>query len=63
MILIINPENGEVTGQIDCTGLLPKELRTPSTDVLNGIAVNDGRIYLTGKYWPRVYEIQLQKRR
>lgn len=63
MILIIDPDNGEVTGQIDCTGLLPKELRTSRTDVLNGIAVNDGRIFLTGKYWPRMYEVKLEKKR
>lgn len=62
MILIIDPDNGEVTGQIDCTGLLPKELRTSRTDVLNGIAVNDGRIFLTGKYWPRMYEVKLEKK-
>ena len=35
--LIIDPESGEVTGQIDCTGLLPKSLRTSRTDVLNGV--------------------------
>ena len=63
MILIIDPESGEVTGQIDCTGLLPKSLRTSRTDVLNGIAVLDGRIFLTGKYWPRMYEVKLEKRR
>ncbi|MCQ2182738.1 MAG: glutaminyl-peptide cyclotransferase [Bacteroidales bacterium] len=59
MIVIINPSTGEVEGRIDCTGLLPKELRTPSTDVLNGIAQDPGtgKIYLTGKNWPRLYEI------
>ena len=61
MIVIINPEDGKVEAQIDCSGLLPRKLRTPSTDVLNGIAYNpaDGKIYLTGKYWPRLYEIRL----
>lgn len=61
MIVIINPATGIVEGTIDCTGLLPRNLRDKNTDVLNGIAYNpaDGKIYLTGKYWKRLYEIQL----
>ena len=60
-IVIINPKNGKVEGVIDCRGLLPKELVKPETDVLNGIAYNpeDGKIYLTGKNWPKMYEIKL----
>lgn len=63
LILIINPKSGEVEGTIDCSGLLPKSLKTPDTDVLNGIAVHDGHIYLTGKYWPRLYEVELVKKK
>lgn len=42
-------------------GLLPKNPYTPETDVLNGIAYNPetGKIYLTGKNWPKLYEIKL----
>ena len=60
-IVIINPKDGRVEGVIDCRGLLAKEKRTPMTDVLNGIAYNpvDGKIYLTGKNWPELYEIRL----
>lgn len=60
-IVIINPRNGKVEGIIDCSGLLPRNLRTATTDVLNGIAYNpeNGKIYLTGKNWPRMYEIKL----
>lgn len=60
-IVIINPENGNVEGLVNCAGLLPKELRTPNTDVLNGIAQdpNTGKIYLTGKNWPKLYEVKL----
>ena len=63
-IVIINPRSGEVEGLIDCTGLLPDRLRTPGTDVLNGIAINpaDGKIYLTGKNWKRLYEVTLVER-
>ena len=65
MIVIINPSTGVVEGKIDCTGLLPKSLKKPDTDVLNGIAVcpSDGRIYLTGKNWPRLYEVKLLEKR
>jgi len=60
-IVIIDPKDGRVEGVIDCRGLLPKSLYTKDTDVLNGIAYNpeDGRIYLTGKNWPKMYEIRL----
>lgn len=62
MIVVINPESGEVESRIDCTGLLPKNLRTPDTDVLNGIAVNSkGEIFLTGKNWPKLYQVKLTK--
>ena len=62
MIVIINPKDGKVEGAIDCTGLLPDALYTSATDVLNGIAVDAaGHIYLTGKNWPRLYQIELVK--
>ena len=62
-IVIINPRDGKVEGIIDCTGLLPRSLRTIETDVLNGIAFNpqNGSIYLTGKNWPRLYQVRLKK--
>ena len=61
LIVVINPADGTVEARIDCSGLLPRVLRTPRTDVLNGIAQDPatGKIYLTGKYWPRLYEIKL----
>ena len=58
-ILIINPGNGNVEGIIDCTGLLPRGLHDKNTDVLNGIACDGERIFLTGKCWPRLYEVKL----
>ena len=61
LIVIINPADGKVEASIDCSGLLPRKLRSPNTDVLNGIARDPatGKVYLTGKYWPRLYEIRL----
>lgn len=60
-IVIINPSTGYIEGVIDCEGLLPDELHTDDTDVLNGIAYNPstGKLYLTGKNWPKLYEVQL----
>ncbi len=63
-IVIIDPVSGNVEGVVDCRGLLAKERRTSRTDVLNGIAYNPetGGIYLTGKYWPVMLRISLQKK-
>ena len=62
-IYIIDPSDGKVEGVIDCRGLLPYRERTAETDVLNGIAVDkQGRIFLTGKYWPKMFEIELVKK-
>lgn len=61
MIVIIDPKTGVVDSTVDCSGLLPDNLRTADTDVLNGIAYDrdSGRIYLTGKNWPRLYQVGL----
>lgn len=62
-IVIINPADGKVEAAIDCTDLLPRKLRKKDTDVLNGIAQDaEGRIYLTGKKWPRLYQVELVKK-
>ena len=65
MILIIDPATGKVEATVDCSGLLPESLRKPDTDVLNGIAYNpaDGKLYLTGKNWPRLYEVEIVEKR
>ena len=59
----IDPETGEVIGMVDLTGLLAEEDRLRDTDVLNGIAVDPvtGSIWVTGKRWPWLYEITLEK--
>lgn len=58
-IAIIDPETGQVAAWIDLTGLLDEP--TGSEDVLNGIAydVQGDRLFVTGKWWPRLYEIEL----
>jgi glutamine cyclotransferase len=61
-IVVIDPESGKVSGRINMQGILPQEDRHRRIDVFNGIAWNpDQRIlYVTGKYWPRLFEVSLQ---
>ena len=60
-IVRIDPQTGEVLGWIDLSGLLTMEERLAGTDVLNGIAFDPeaNRLFVTGKLWPKVYEIRL----
>ncbi len=63
-IAIINPEDGVVEGLVNLEGLLPDSERTPRTDVLNGIAYDEstGRIFVTGKNWSRLFEIEIREK-
>lgn len=56
----IDPVTGEVDAALDLTDLLPASLRA-GADVLNGVASDPatGRLYVTGKLWPRMYEIEV----
>ena len=60
-IVIINPESGVDERFIDLGGILPQSERTVTTDVLNGIAYDseNGRIFVTGKNWSKMFEIRL----
>lgn len=60
----IDPATGNVVGWVDLAGILPSLDRTGSEDVLNGIAydADKDRIFVTGKYWPKVYEIKVKQR-
>ncbi len=65
VIVRINPATGKVTGIINLENLLPRSLRKPQTDVLNGIAYDtEGkRIFVTGKNWPKLYEITISEKK
>lgn len=60
-IAIIDPATGRIEGVVDLTGLLPDEDRTPTTDVLNGIAWDPDakRLFVTGKNWCKLFEIEI----
>jgi len=61
----IDPSSGHVTGWIDLSGLLDvTRLPDPYNDVLNGIAYDEqhNRLFVTGKRWPKLFEITLIKR-
>ena len=59
-VVIINPDDGEVVGKIFLDGLLTP-LERIGVDVLNGIAYDQelDRIFVTGKLWPKLFEIKL----
>lgn len=62
LIARIDPKTGNVLGWINLTGLLGPEYRQGRTvDVLNGIAYDEenDRLFVTGKLWPRLFEIDL----
>ena len=61
-ILRINPTTGSVVGIIDCTGIIAESELSSSMDVFNGIGYDSvtKAIYVTGKNWPKVYQIELQ---
>ena len=62
-VVRISPKDGRVLGWIDLSGLLPAEDRG-GADVLNGIAYDDmgDRLFVTGKLWPKLFEIRLHPR-
>ena len=57
----IDPTSGEVVGWIDCSAIYPARQRPSVEHVLNGIARDaaSGRLFITGKNWPRLYEIEI----
>ena len=56
----IAPQTGQVVGWIDLSGLM-STYRLEAEAVLNGIAYDAAtqRLFVTGKLWPRLFEIQV----
>lgn len=57
----IDPQTGSVAGWIDLTGILAAGQVTDEEAVLNGIAYDEtsGRLFVTGKLWPKLFEIRV----
>ena len=64
MMARISPRDGRVIAWIDLKGLLPVEQRIDDEAVLNGIAYDAkyDRIFVTGKRWPTVFQIEVVRR-
>ena len=62
-IAIISPDSGSVTAWVDLTGLRPRQ-GGRGDEVLNGIAYDAAgdRLFVTGKLWPRLFEIRVKTR-
>lgn len=64
-VVKIDPKTGKVISKINFEGLLPVMYNPDKpVDVLNGIAINkeNGKIYVTGKLWPSLFEVRLVKK-
>ena len=60
-IAIIDVETGRVDHRLDLMALHPPWERNSAEEVLNGIAwyPPDGTLLVTGKYWPKLFELEL----
>ncbi|MGE0377538.1 MAG: glutaminyl-peptide cyclotransferase [Planctomycetaceae bacterium] len=61
LVARISPADGRVLGWLDLRSLWPAHDRPDKEHVLNGIAYDaeHDRLFVTGKYWPRLYEIRV----
>lgn len=60
-IIRISPRTGKILGRIDLSGIIDEdELEGPGA-VLNGIAYDStgDRLFITGKLWPKLFEIKI----
>ena len=59
VVIVINPSNGVVEKVIDFSGIRDRVTQKPDLDVMNGIAFINGKIFVTGKNWDKLFEIQV----
>lgn len=63
-VVRIDPATGQVRGVVDFSGLLGQAERAAGADVFNGIAYDPAsdRLFVTGKFWPKIFEVRLKIR-
>ena len=61
-IIVIDPATGVISARMNFSNILAEKDRHSRIDVFNGIAYNPEtqRIFVTGKYWPKLFEISLR---
>jgi glutamine cyclotransferase len=60
-VAVISAGTGRVTGWIDLSGLMPSDELDDTRAVPNGIAYDPmgNRLWVTGKLWPRLFQVEL----
>lgn len=60
-IVRISPRSGKILGRIDLSGIIDKRELHGEGAVLNGIAYDSAqdRIFVTGKRWPKLFEVKI----
>ena len=59
VIIVVNPLNGVVEKVIDFSGIRDRVTQRPDLDVMNGIAYFDGKMFVTGKNWDKLFEVEI----
>jgi glutamine cyclotransferase len=63
-IVRLDPQTGKILGWIDLKGIIPRSELADDEAVLNGIAYDAAadRLFITGKMWPKLFEIRLKQK-
>ena len=59
VVIVINPLNGVVERVIDFSGIRDRVTQKDYLDVMNGIAYFDGKMFVTGKNWDKLFEVEI----
>tara|TARA_B100001248_G_scaffold107521_1_gene80174 strand:- start:1320 stop:2333 length:1014 start_codon:yes stop_codon:yes gene_type:complete len=59
VVIVINPLNGVVERVIDFSGIRDRVSQKADLDVMNGIAYFEGKMFVTGKNWDKLFEVEI----
>jgi glutamine cyclotransferase len=62
IIYVIDPKTGYVEKEINFNNLIQKYKVNKVKQTMNGIAFNKDKVYITGKYWDKVFEFSLKEK-